>query len=98
MVSWCRLVVGVVPLFYIMRSLACLQLDYLQQKTRDLEAKLDEAHAAELAAKRAAADVRAERGDLELSLKDADRTAKRLELDRDAVIGVRGSTGVLAKV
>lgn len=62
------------------------QIDYLQQKNKDLEKRLDDAIQTEVLARKQAASADQEKTNLTHSLREADRTARRLEEDRKAVI------------
>lgn len=73
---------------YISVFILCLQIDYLQQKNKELERKLDESRHGEVAARKLAACADMEKSNLEVNLKDADRTARRMEQDKQAVLGV----------
>ena len=49
---------------------------------------MDDSRHGEAAARKMAASADLEKSNLEMTLKDADRTARRLEQDKQAVLGV----------
>ncbi|KAF6026416.1 CEP135 [Bugula neritina] len=75
-----------------------IQIDYLQQKNKELERKLGESRVGEANARQLAVSADLEKSNLEMTLKDVDRTARRLKNDKDAVIDVADKEMAEAKL
>lgn len=65
-----------------------LQNEYLSKRNRDLEAQLESTIVAESSLRRHAANADFERVALSENLKDVDRMAKKLQIDKETVIEV----------